>query len=134
MRKIILAFTLSTLSIGQYAFSSESNESKELLTVTQRDEVIRTIDNACGDSWCEGDYNFKFSDFNCDKATSTCDLSFNFIKNDKETNEVYSPLKICHIHNITDFKQIKESKFSLNQNFYDELSNCISTLEQTVKF
>ena len=102
------------------SFSSAfANESKEIFSGNQREDIIHSIDVICGDTWCEGDYNFKFTDFSCNKLTAKCELSFHFIKSDKENEELLSPLQVCRFQNIMDIKQIKESKFSLNSNFYD---------------
>ena len=131
MKKIIIMLTFVTFSSFSSAFA---NESQEIFSGNQREDIIRSIDSICGDSWCEGEYNFKFIDFSCDKSTATCALSFHFIKSDKETEEILSPLQVCHFQNIMDINQIKENRFSLNSNFYDELSQCISINENNVKF
>ncbi|MBC7540877.1 MAG: hypothetical protein H7281_18800 [Bacteriovorax sp.] len=128
MKKIILMLALLMTSA---VFANQSNE---LLSPTQRNEVIRSIDDVCGDTWCEGDYNFKFIYFSCDKLAKSCDLSFHFIKSEEQSVETYSPVQVCHFQNITNFKQIKDSNYSLNDNFYEELTNCIDNRQNEVQF
>jgi hypothetical protein len=128
MKQIILMFVLLMTSA---VFAHESNE---LFSPTQSNEVIRAIDDVCGDTWCEGDYNFKFINFSCNKLAKSCDLSFHFIKSDEQSVETYSPVQVCHFQNITNFKQIKDSKYSLNDNFYEELTNCIDNRQNEVQF
>jgi thermostable 8-oxoguanine DNA glycosylase len=61
-------------------------------------------------------------------------LSFHFIKTDEQSVETYSPVQVCHFQNIRNFKQIKEDKSSLNESFYEELTDCITTHEYSVRF
>lgn len=128
MKQIILMLTLLIASSTLFA-----NESNELLSPKERNEVLRSIDDVCGDTWCEGDYNFKFINFSCDKIAKSCDLSFHFIKSDEQSVETYSPVQVCHFQNITNFKQIKDNNFSLNESFYEELTDCITTHEYSVR-
>lgn len=123
----LILFTSSTLLAG-------SRVSTELFTEKQTSEIIQAIDNICADTWCEGDYNFEFIDFSCNKSVHTCDLTFHFIETDDDNVQTYSALQTCHFTNITKFKQIKQSKNSLNHNFYEELTDCITTLEDQLKF
>ena len=68
----------------------------DFLSPVERSEVIRSIDDVCGDTWCEGDYNFKFNNFSCNFREKNCDLTFYFIKSDDQDVEIYSPLQVCH--------------------------------------
>lgn len=129
MKHIILMLTLFVSSFTLFA-----NETEELFSPTERQEVIRSIDDVCGDTWCEGDYNFKFINFSCDKRTMACDLSFHFVKTDERSVETYSPVQVCHFQNITNFKQLKDNNSSLNESFYEELSECITAREYSVQF
>lgn len=112
------------------AFTSE-----RLLTPAQEKKVLRTIDDLCGDTWCEGDYNFRFNSFTCEKTTSTCELNFQFIKTDDEgEKETYSPEQVCRFENIKKFQQLMDGQWSLNEDFYSAVSECIWEKEKTVEF
>jgi hypothetical protein len=107
----------------------------ELLSARERSDILRSIDDVCGDTWCEGDYNFKFENIRCNKLDKTCDLSFYFIKsNDDNTVETFSTLQTCHFLNISSIKQLRSHRYSLNTHFYDELTECIGVLEHQVQF
>ena len=106
----------------------------EFLSPREKSEVIRSIDNVCGDTWCEGDYNFKFNNFSCNFQKKSCELTFNFIKSDDQDVETYSTLQTCHFDNITSIKHIRNNRFSLNENFYDKITECIGMLEEKVIF
>lgn len=41
--------------------------------------VAQEIDNICGDTWCEGDFNWSFDNLNCDLAKGTCEMNLTLI-------------------------------------------------------
>ena len=131
MKKYILIVSLFITSIATSLYANETNE---IFSLMERKEILRSIDNVCGDTWCEGDYNFKFKNFSCNKLTKSCYVSFHFIKSDEQSLETYSPIQICHFNNITSIKQVQESKMELNEHFYEELTSCIENLESKVEF
>lgn len=131
MKNLILIISLFTTSIATPLYANEVNE---IFSLTERKEVLRSIDNVCGDTWCEGDYNFKFKNFSCNKLNKSCYVSFHFIKSDEQSVETYSPVQFCHFNNITSIKQVQESKLALNDHFYEELTNCIESLESQIEF
>ncbi|CBW26641.1 hypothetical protein BMS_1819 [Halobacteriovorax marinus SJ] len=69
--KSLIAFVLLTLTMNIHA--------AEFLTSSQKNEVLTQIDNICGDTWCEGDYDYSFNEINCDSETKTCALNFDYI-------------------------------------------------------
>src|SRR5688572_13519096 len=50
------------------------------LSADQERTVVQLIDNICGDTWCEGDHNFRFDRLECKqpcgKAQGACTLTF----------------------------------------------------------
>lgn len=128
MLKFIILFSLlnSTQIIA--------NDKKDILSPSEKTQVLRFIDNTCSDSWCEGDYDFKFTKFNCNKSLETCELNFFFIKRDENEKKTFSKLQTCQFKNIKSFDQIIDNEWSLNENFYLELTDCISNLEDSIQF
>jgi hypothetical protein len=107
--------------------------STELITKDQRQLVLEIIDNTCADSWCEGDFNFEFLEFSCNRINTLCDLKFYFINTDND-REIKSQIQLCHFDNITKLEQILDNNQRLNDNFYELLDTCISDREGLLKF
>lgn len=108
--------------------------SNDFFTASQKEAVINEIDNVCGDTWCEGDYNFKFNELACEKLTHTCELTFQFIALDDNEVEKFSPIQVCRVENIKGFRDLMDNKHSLNENFYEAISDCISEKEGNIQF
>lgn len=128
---------MKVLFLFFFLFSSTplfAKGSHDFLSPEERSEVVRSIDDVCGDTWCEGDYNFKFTNFLCNFKQKQCILSFYFIKTDDQDVESYSPLQVCRFKNIENINQIRNNRFSLNVNFYDKISECIGILEEKIIF
>src|SRR4051812_11782524 len=45
------------------------------LSAAQAKTVLRLIDDICGDTWCDGDYDFGFRRLSCNSALHTCTLT-----------------------------------------------------------
>lgn len=127
-RLILSSFFLSMIIF----FITIPSYSNELFSKELRQLVIESIDNACADSWCEGDYNYEFKSFNCVKSSQVCILKFYFINTENDL-EKKSKLQFCHFSNITQFEQIIDKSQELNNHFYDLLDTCISEREKLVK-
>lgn len=123
---LLIAFILTSFS--SFAASERS------ITKEQEQRVLKTIDDICGDTWCEGDYGFRFNAFKCDKKSSRCQLRFQFIKVEDNDLEVYSSEQVCEFKNITRYDQIMSSEWGLADDFYQEVSDCISDRERAIRF
>ncbi len=44
------------------------------LTPTESSTISEDLDNICGDSWCEGDFNWYVDNFNCSFEEKTCSV------------------------------------------------------------
>ena len=123
MKSLLLIFALISLNSVQ-----ASPPPSDFLSAGQQASIVRAIDNICGDSWCEGDYDFKFNAFNCNVKSSLCDLNFQFIDRNGE-QALYSKKQVCSFSGIKSYQQIMDNDRSLNQEFYNELNNCINEKE-----
>ncbi len=129
MKHIIFIVTLISCT---NIFAATAND---LFSAVQKNAALQAIDSICGDTWCEGDYNFRFNEFTCDKKEKSCELNFQFIKStEKSEMDIYSLPQTCRILNINSFHQIMDTKYSLNEEFYEEVSNCINEKEAHVEF
>lgn len=130
MKNLINATLVTTLLLSTSAFTAE-----RLFSARQEKRVLQAIDNICGDTWCEGDYNFRFNTFICDKKTNACELNFQFIvTNDDGVDEQFSAVQVCRFENITQFSQLMDGQWSLNDDFYQDVTECITDLESSVEF
>jgi hypothetical protein len=130
MKTSLFLSTLLMFSQISNAFASED----QIFTPKERKNILKVIDTICADSWCEGDYDFKFLDLYCAKKTHRCDLTFQFIKTEDENHQVKSPVQTCSISNIKGIESVLSNEDMLNNDFYDELSECILSKEQTIVF
>jgi len=122
----------SLILFSQISVSVASED--QIFTPKERKNILKVIDDICADSWCEGDYDFKFLDLNCMKKTHRCELTFHFIKFEDENHQVKSPVQTCAISNIKGIESVLSNEDMLNNDFYDELSECILTKEQSIVF
>ncbi|EQC47767.1 hypothetical protein M899_2134 [Bacteriovorax sp. BSW11_IV] len=128
MKSIILLMAL-TLNTSIFA--------ADFLTRAQNNKILLEIDNICGDTWCEGDFNFNFPELTCDDVTATCTLSVYLFDgyNDTDGDPEYFMGK-CEFTGITSYEQMIEQgpRWShLNQEFYENITDCITELEDEAR-
>lgn len=121
---------ITSLFLASSIYAKDSNQ---LFTKKQNEQVLREIDNICGDTWCEGEYNFEFINFSCKKSTLSCELDFKFVKIDERDNNIYSQIQSCEFENITKFTQLIDASGDLTEVFYHNVSSCIHELEENVQ-
>src|SRR5262245_7582380 len=80
-RVALLPLLFSLLAAcAQASGSSTSNVTDDrLLTEDEEKQVLTEIDNICGDTWCEGDFDFSFNALDCRTTTSSCRFDFELI-------------------------------------------------------
>jgi hypothetical protein len=122
--------------------------------------VLREIDDKCGDTWCEGDYDYRFYSLRCN-ASSGCRLDFAMIETDSEevnrqativgeryTGSIHSATKGSYKQyevscTLPEMKSLSETidpypgqnptyRFTLSDEFYEQLTDCIWSLEATI--
>ena len=93
--------------------------------------ALELIDNICGDTWCEGDFNFEFSQFELDTIKAEAKVSFKLISDWGEGLKFFET--DCTVKNISSMNDVISSyrgRPELNNHFYEELSLCISDKEE----
>ena len=118
--------------------TDESELASNGLTGKQAATVLELIDGICGDTWCEGDHNFRFDQIHCTRpcgtTPGTCRLAFRLFPydSDLETGPTYA--RTCKTAGFTGFPSLVETASngyqSLNWDFYDALSACIGKVEE----
>jgi hypothetical protein len=110
--------------------------SRNALSERQEAIALKAIDDICGDTWCEGDHNFRFDSLacsmGCKKRAGSCKLSFRVFSydTDVETGPTYT--RTCRTPGFTGFDSVVESfgeYHALTPAYYDALTQCISDVE-----
>ena len=120
MKLIISMITISFLMNLSYAQPQSKN-----------DLALELIDNICGDTWCEGDFNFEFSEFELNAKKAEAKISFKLISDWGERPRFFETE--CTVENINSMDDVIGSyrgRPELNNHFYEELSLCISDKEE----
>ena len=108
--------------------------STNALTPAEAKTTLKLVDDICGDTWCDGDYDFHFRRLTCNGPAETCTLVFQVIPRDG----VASPRPLfgrsCKTHGFTGFDSLVTTApngyQSLDQSYYDELTECVSRIEE----
>lgn len=110
-------------------FSAKAND----LSSKQESDVLTAIDNICGDTWCEGDFDYSFNSLKCDFKTATCQFSFDYLwyEFDENYDDVTNTITIphtCELAGVKSFEQMLEDTTypDLKWEFYETVSDCIS--------
>lgn len=94
--------------------------------------VLDAIDDICGDTWCEGDHDFRFRKIVCNQRTSTCSLFFLMFP--FETTPTFASWRTCKTGDYLGFTSLVETDASgvvaLTPRYYDALTTCIARLEE----
>ena len=136
MNKLIIILTL---------LFSTSSFAKDFLTESQGQTVLTSIDNICGNTWCEGDFDFSFDEVICDSKTSSCKITMDLINMDAcyddngDSIEGCIPARhtgSCTISGVSSFHDIIDAELDYEQlawKFYENLTDCISDLESDAR-
>jgi hypothetical protein len=97
--------------------------------------ILKAIDNICGDTWCEGDYSYRFDKVILDTARNSTRVLFT-MSYPYETAIDESALILkqsfdvsCEVKGYSSFATIMENNDQLNWDFYLGLTDCIQKLE-----
>jgi hypothetical protein len=107
------------------------------LSVAQAKTTLRLIDDICGDTWCDGDYDFGFRRLTCSKAAHTCTLTLQAFPVEGVISSQKSYWRSCKTPGFTGFASLVSTApngyQSLNDEYYDTLSECISRVEANLR-
>ena len=106
------------------------------LSAAQTKTVLRLIDNICGDTWCDGDYDFGFRRLTCSHAGQTCTLTLQAFPIEGVSATQKSYWRSCKTPGFTGFSSLVSTApggyQSLTDGYYDVLSECISRVESNL--
>ena len=145
-----LCWGMLLVSLVGCAFDTSASEADELGEATQelrrnalspRQEAtaLKAIDDICGDTWCEGDHNFRFDRLECQKGcgrtAGSCQLTFRVFSYDTDLETGPTYVRSCGTGGFTGFDSLvstQGSYQSLEPAYYDALSECISRIESAL--
>ena len=107
--------------------ASGAAQAQEFLKPAQTKEAIRRIDGTCADTWCSGDFDYKFEQLHCSAKPKSCRLVFKMWDRSKpKTRHGVS----CDAYKVARYADLV-SGWDLTEPFYDQLNECIAKLEKS---
>ena len=130
------------------------------LTATESNNLSTSLDNICGDTWCEGSFNWSVDNFTCSFDSKTCSVDLTLIDEfylDEYTSidefitklskiekvlDVYSETDVdyaailwdrtCELKNISSKKDLfyNTNNFDHSNLVYDQVLDCVSEIEE----
>lgn len=97
--------------------------------------ILKAIDNICGDTWCEGDYSFRFRKVTLDTTKNSTRVLFTMSINDPvevDSSAIIVKQKFdvsCDVAGYSTFAAIMDKNDQLNWDFYTSLTDCVQKLE-----
>jgi hypothetical protein len=102
------------------------------LTRTEVITVLGLVDAVCGDTWCEGDNDFRFRHLFCEATAGTCSLMFQIAARDGSIPPRWR-WQMCRTSGFTGFDSLVDTSPDgdqwLTDRYYEALNACIDRLE-----
>ena len=106
------------------------------LKPAQEKLILQLIDDVCGDSWCEGDHNFKFAKLKCSFTARACTITLDIIDPKDGAKPQRDFWRSCKMTNISAFNAMIDTApngfQSLGDDFYGKVDACIAKLESHI--
>lgn len=117
--------------------SAAAELGKAGLSKAQEQTALQLIDNICGDTWCEGDHNFRFDRLKCRQACGdaqgTCTLTFRILSHESDVDTGPTWTRSCKTSGFAGFASLVDTSASgyqsLNWDYYEALSECVGRVE-----
>lgn len=110
---------------------SSGAQAAPILSESEQDDLLQSIDNICGDTWCEGDSNWSFDAMRCDSEKG-CVLDLTMKPYDFEEDQALSSRPFqCQLPGFTDkssLVEITSRGLQYTQALYEAVSDCINKL------
>src|ERR1043165_2452596 len=83
---------------------------KNALTAAQQATALKLIDDICGDTWCEGDHNFRFDRLVCQEGCrdrpGSCEMTFRVFSYDTDVDTGPTFVRSCRTTGFTGFDSL----------------------------
>jgi hypothetical protein len=111
---------------------------------TAEETIRKAIDNICGDTWCEGDFQFRFDKVVLDAASNQAQVLFSMTPYLDETpledEATFSSATLapdynvkCVVKGFSTPETILQADGDLNWDFYLAMTDCVSSLEKSLQ-
>jgi len=111
-------------------------DSSNSLTTAKSKLVLQLIDDACGDSWCEGDFGWSFKKLVCHYGAGTCTLTTLVTRPAFEGVPEASFWRSCKMTGIDRFTALVTTApngfQSLADSFYTKVDACATKIEASI--
>ena len=111
---------------------------EEALTKQEREVILKGVDSLCGDTWCEGSFEFEFHTFLCRFEVNKCWLGFRYIdiydyKNGEISYRYHSykykrksvGLESLCVIEVSTRRDLFGDNEGVSSYLYDQVNNCI---------
>jgi len=116
------------------ALEADATASSDL-TKAQSTLILKLLDDVCGDSWCEGAYDWHFPKIVCHFSPGTCTLTFRITDPNPTPQKTYwRSCKVTDLHAFGELVDTAPNGYqSLVDGFYDKVSGCIDHIEDDLR-
>ncbi len=112
-------------------FMSSAAHAESLLSDIEQSDLLQSIDNICGDSWCEGDSNWSFDAIQCD-SDQACTLKLTMKPYDFNDDQFLEPRPfVCNLdgfHTKSKIFLFGRHGLQYTPQLYEAISNCINDI------
>jgi hypothetical protein len=128
-----MKFIVRSLFLFSFSFALANNaaHAAPLLDAIEEEDVLKSIDNICGDTWCEGDSNWSFDALACD-SESGCVLDLTMKPYDFSEDQYLAPRAFtCNFPTLREksiLAEVTERGTQYAPALYTAVSDCISDL------
>jgi len=132
---------LIILFVAIDAFAATST--RPIISKKEAKAVLKSNDNACGDTWCEGEYGFSFNDFSCitisdDRANCTLRFTMSTVVEIQHEFRTQTTVRkentvSCEITNLrreSIVKKASNGSTTYTEHLFKKISDCIASLEE----
>jgi hypothetical protein len=114
----------------------EGGYARNDLTREQEEEARLLIDNIGGDTWNEGDYDWRFTGVRCDFGTQSCSMDITVSDHDTGTGEPRRRFQRSgNVYGVTGYDEMvegPEQNRRLQPDFYTKVADLVEYLEKTI--
>jgi hypothetical protein len=104
------------------------------LTAEEQKLVLRLVDNRCGDTWCDGDYDWRFKKITCSFASKQACTMTTMAIDTIDTHKYY--WRSCKMTGIRSFDEMvvtfPNGYQDITEAFGTKLDDCMAKLERSL--